>query len=73
MSKENINGVYIPSALLLVGVAIVKLEWLPYAVIFAAVVGGYKVFAGSSGTPEWTSLAEPHDANLDRISQNPAA
>ena len=50
MSKENINGVYIPSALLLVGIAIVKKEWIPYAAIFAALVGGYKVY--SSGTQE---------------------
>jgi hypothetical protein len=47
-SKENINGVYIPSALLLVGVAIVKFQWLPYAILFASLVGGYKIFA--SGT-----------------------
>jgi len=43
-SSQNINGVYIPSALLIVGIAIVKLEWLPYAVVLASLVGGYKIF-----------------------------
>lgn len=51
LSSQNINGVYIPSALLLVGVAIVKAEWLPYAAAFAAIVGGYKVFAGGPAKP----------------------
>jgi hypothetical protein len=37
--------VYIPSALLIVGVAIVKKEWLPYAAVLAAVLGGWKVYS----------------------------
>lgn len=44
-SQANINGVYIPSVLLIVGVAIVKIEYVPYAVAVAALVGGYKIFA----------------------------
>ena len=44
LSSQNINGVYIPSVLLLVGIAIIKLEWLPYAAIFASLVGGLKIF-----------------------------
>ncbi|KAL2434808.1 NADH-cytochrome b5 reductase 1 [Exophiala dermatitidis] len=48
-SKDTINGVYIPSILLLVGVYIVKQEWLPYAAAFAAIVGSIKVFTLSSG------------------------
>jgi len=43
-SSQNINGVYIPSALLIFGIAIVKLEWLPYAVVLASLIGGYKIF-----------------------------
>lgn len=42
---EMVQGVYIPSALLLVGTAIVKKEWLPFAVVLAAVLGGWKVFS----------------------------
>ncbi|KIX03926.1 NADH-cytochrome b5 reductase 1 [Rhinocladiella mackenziei CBS 650.93] len=42
-SQANINGVFIPSALLIVGIGIVKTEWLPYAVVIAAVLGGTKI------------------------------
>jgi len=44
LSSQNINGVYIPSALVIVGVAIVKREWLPYALVVVSLLGGYKVF-----------------------------
>ena len=45
-SKEFINGVVIPSVLVLVGTAIVKKEWLPFAVAFVGILGAYKVFSG---------------------------
>ncbi|KAE8454185.1 NADH-cytochrome b5 reductase [Mollisiaceae sp. DMI_Dod_QoI] len=48
LSKEYINGVYIPSGLLIVGCLIVKQEWLPYAVVLALALGGFKIY--SSGT-----------------------
>lgn len=38
---------YIPSALLIFGTAIVKKEWLPYAVALAAILSGGKVFSNS--------------------------
>jgi cytochrome-b5 reductase len=44
-SPQYINGVYIPAGLLIVGTAIVKQEWLPFAVALAAVLGAYKVFS----------------------------
>ncbi|KAF2732618.1 ferredoxin reductase-like protein [Polyplosphaeria fusca] len=47
-APQYVNGVYIPSALLVVGVAIIKSEWLPYAVVLAAVLGGWKVYANTS-------------------------
>lgn len=47
-STENINGVYIPSALLILGTFLVKQEWLPFAVAIAAVLGGVKLVGGSS-------------------------
>jgi cytochrome-b5 reductase len=40
--------VYIPSVLLIVGVAIIKTEYVPYAVAVAAIAGGYKLFASSA-------------------------
>jgi len=45
-SSQYVNGVYIPAGLLLVGTAIMKTEWLPYAVALAAVLGAWKVFSG---------------------------
>ncbi len=44
LSPQYINGVYIPSGLLLVGVAIVKREWLPFAVVLAVLLGAWKVY-----------------------------
>ena len=44
LSPQYVTGVYIPSALLLVGVAIAKREWLPFAAILAACLGGYKFY-----------------------------
>lgn len=45
LSPQYVTGVYIPLALLLVGVAIAKKEWLPFAAIVAAVLGGYKFYS----------------------------
>jgi cytochrome-b5 reductase len=46
-SKKYVDGIYIPSGLLVVGCLIVKREWVPYAVLLAAVLGGYKFYASS--------------------------
>ncbi|PNS20210.1 hypothetical protein CAC42_5660 [Sphaceloma murrayae] len=55
MSKESgplashyINGVYIPSALVIFTTALIKLEYTPIAIAFAAVLAGYQVFANKS-------------------------
>jgi cytochrome-b5 reductase len=42
-SPAFINGIYIPSGLLIAGCFIVKQEWLPYAVAVSLVLGGWKV------------------------------
>ncbi|MCJ1336841.1 NADH-cytochrome b5 reductase [Bachmanniomyces sp. S44760] len=44
LSPQYINGIYIPSGLLLVGVGICKVEWLPYAALIAIVLGAWKVY-----------------------------
>lgn len=44
LSSQYINGIYIPSALLIVGVAIVKKDWLPYAAVVALILGSWKVY-----------------------------
>ena len=47
LSPQFINGVYIPSALLLVGCAIVKTDLLPFAIAIVLVLGGWKIYAAS--------------------------
>ena len=44
LSPQYINGVYIPSGLLIVGVAICKFEWLPYAIALALTLGTFKIY-----------------------------
>lgn len=48
LSKKYIDGVYIPSGLLVVGCLIVKREWVPYAIVLALALGGYKVWSNSA-------------------------
>ncbi|KAF7879801.1 uncharacterized protein EAF02_007971 [Botrytis sinoallii] len=50
LSKAYIDGIYIPSGLLIFGCFIVKKDWLPFAVALAAVLGGYKIWS-SQETP----------------------
>jgi cytochrome-b5 reductase len=47
LSKKYLDGVYIPSGLLVVGCLIVKREWVPYAIVLAALLSGYKLLSGS--------------------------
>ncbi|KAI9679598.1 MAG: NADH-cytochrome b5 reductase [Trizodia sp. TS-e1964] len=44
LSPQYINGVYIPSALLVFGIWIVKKEWLPFAIAAAIFMGSWKVY-----------------------------
>jgi cytochrome-b5 reductase len=55
-SPQYVNGIYIPTALVLIGVAITNRALLPYAVLFVAIVGGWKVYSGGKGrSPTATS------------------
>jgi hypothetical protein len=47
-ARSYIDSVYIPSGLLVVGCLIAKREWVPYAVVVAALLSGYKLLTGSS-------------------------
>ena len=47
LSSQYINGIYIPSGLLLVGIAIIKKEWLPYAAAMAVILGSWKMYINS--------------------------
>ncbi|KAL5333253.1 NADH-cytochrome b5 reductase 1 [Aspergillus crustosus] len=50
-SPETITGVYVPSALLVVGTFFVKKEWVPFAVALAAVFAGWRLSSGGSSKP----------------------
>ncbi|KAL4785418.1 NADH-cytochrome b5 reductase 1 [Aspergillus varians] len=52
LSSENITGVYIPSALLVIGTFLVKQELVPLAVAVAAVLTGWKLISGSISKPK---------------------
>lgn len=47
LSKSYVDSVYIPSGLLVVGCLIVKREWVPYAVVVAALLSGYRLLGGT--------------------------
>jgi hypothetical protein len=47
----NVTSVYLPSLILIFGVAIAKQEWVPYAAAFAAVAGGLKIYLASCAQP----------------------
>jgi hypothetical protein len=44
LSKAYIDGVYIPMGLLVVGIAIIKPQWLPYAITVALGLGSWKFY-----------------------------
>ncbi|KAI9891717.1 MAG: NADH-cytochrome b5 reductase [Vezdaea aestivalis] len=43
LASRYVHGIYIPSALLLLGTSLINYRWLPYAVGIAALLGGFKV------------------------------
>lgn len=59
LSLSNVTGVYLPSLILIFGVAIVKQEWVPYAAAAAAIAGGLKIYLFScmGFLPHHTSTA----------------
>ncbi|EPS40285.1 hypothetical protein H072_5897 [Dactylellina haptotyla CBS 200.50] len=42
-----LHGLYIPMGLLVVGTAIVKIEWVGYAVVLAVTLAAFKIFRGA--------------------------
>ncbi|KAL1627705.1 NADH-cytochrome b5 reductase [Neofusicoccum ribis] len=48
LAPQYVHGVYIPSALLIVGTAIVKKEWVPFALVISALLGGWKVYSNQA-------------------------
>jgi cytochrome-b5 reductase len=45
LAPQYITGVYVPSAILIIGTAAFKLQWLPLALAVCAALGGYQVFS----------------------------
>jgi cytochrome-b5 reductase len=45
MDPQFVHGVYIPSALLMVGTIIVKKEWWPFALLLVVGLGGWKLYS----------------------------
>lgn len=43
-SKVYVDGVYIPAALIVIGTAIVKRDWVVYSVALALALGTWKFF-----------------------------
>jgi hypothetical protein len=41
-----LHGIYIPSALLIIGTAILRREWIPFAVALAVILSFFKIFRG---------------------------
>lgn len=51
LAPQYITGVYVPSAILIAGTAVFKLQWLPLALAVCAALGGYQFFANRTAFP----------------------
>jgi hypothetical protein len=71
-AKKYVDGIYIPSALLVVGCVIVKREWAPYAVVVALLLSGYKLWS-SSESPQASAddPRNPSEVITNTISRSP--
>lgn len=66
-SKRYVDGIYIPAGLLVLGTAITKREWLPYAVILALALGIFKFIRTRESKP--TKL--PAEVEIHRLTNPP--
>ena len=55
LSPQYITGVYLPSAVLLVATALVKVEWIPFAAIVAASLGAWTFYSNRKDAWLWYS------------------
>ncbi|KAF1840204.1 ferredoxin reductase-like protein [Cucurbitaria berberidis CBS 394.84] len=63
-APQYVHGIYIPSVLLLTGVTIINRAWLPFAVLFIAIVGGWK-FYSSGGSRKVLKPTEFQEFELE--------
>lgn len=54
-APQYITFVYIPSAILIAGTALLNVAWTPYAVAVAAALGGYQFYANRQFPPRTPS------------------
>ena len=54
-APQYITFVYIPSAILIAGTALLNVAWTPYAVAVAAALGGYQFYANRQFPPRTLS------------------
>lgn len=50
LSPQYVNFVYIPSAILIAGTALLKATWLPIAVAVAAALGGFQFYSNRTAS-----------------------
>jgi hypothetical protein len=70
LSSQYLNGIYIPAGLLIMGVWIVKQEWIPYAVASALVLGAWKAYNNSEsflGTDVASIVTLDWDTHIVRL------
>lgn len=67
-SKKYIDGIYIPAGLLVVGVAIVKKEWLPYAVLVTLALSAIKFWRSREFSSAFFSPAGIHLRGVEQTS-----
>lgn len=51
LAPQYVNFVYIPSAILIAGAALVRTALIPVAVAIAAALGGYQFYANRKNVP----------------------
>ena len=51
VSPDFVYGVYVPSAVMMLGVGIAAYDWLPYAIVFPLALGGYRFINGGPAVP----------------------
>jgi hypothetical protein len=72
LAPQYITGIYVPSAILIVGTAAFKLQWLPLALAVCAALGGYQFFANRTTFPTpHDSLEDPHLHFSHRAEEGP--
>ena len=58
LAPQYITGVYVPSAILIAGTAVFKLQWLPLALAVCAALGGYQIFSNRMACPNLSYVME---------------